>query len=83
MIEAVMESKLLDPILDKSCYILVGSQKSIQPTTKELEYYPLTLCGMPMKSKTSDKYTLGIISTVRGQQPQFSVQSQTGLEEHL
>ena len=56
IIEAVMESKLLDLNLDKSCYILIGNKKEALKMKNELEENPLTLCGNPMVEKVSDKY---------------------------
>ena len=56
MIEAVMESKLLDLNKDKSCYILIGQKKFGLKLKAELEAQPLSLCSLPMKEKVSDKY---------------------------
>ena len=54
MIEAVMESKLLDLNLDKSCYI--GGKKTAQQMKTAIAANPLVLCGNEMKEKVSDKY---------------------------
>ena len=56
MIEAVMESKLLDLNLEKSCYIVIGDKKAIKDLKSDLENNPLILCGDTMKEKVSDKY---------------------------
>ena len=56
MIEAVMESKLLDLNIDKSCYIVIGGKNIIKDIRTDLENFPLTLCGNLMKEKVSDKY---------------------------
>ena len=56
MIESCMESKLLDLNTDKSCFIVIGSDKSTTNIKSELKDNPLTLCGDEMKQKESDKY---------------------------
>ena len=45
-IEAAMETKLLDFNLDKSCYLLLGSNVNKEKIENELKVNPLTLCGM-------------------------------------
>ena len=52
----VMESKLLDFNIDKSCFLVVGNTKSKQNIRKQLEASPLTLSGFPMKEMTQEKY---------------------------
>jgi hypothetical protein len=71
-IEAGMESKLLDFNLDKSCFIVLGSKKTVNEMKSELNACPLTLCGKPMKEKVSDKY-LGDLIHSHG--PSASVES--------
>ena len=56
MIESCMESKLLDLNTDKSCYIVIGSDKSTAKIKSELKDNPLILCGDQMKQKVNDKY---------------------------
>ena len=56
MIEAVIESKLLDLNLDKSCFIVIGAKNSVKDIKNELLEHPLTLCGNLMKEKVFDKY---------------------------
>ena len=54
--EAVMESKLLDFNLDKSCFIVIGSKKAQQIVQSELQGSPITLCGSAMNNATREKY---------------------------
>ena len=56
MIESCMESKLLDLNKEKSCYIVIGSDKSTAKIKSELKDNPLKLCGDQMKQKENDKY---------------------------
>ena len=56
MIEACMETKVLDLHQDKSCFILIGDEKSTGQIAQELELCPLTLYGKSMKRKISEKY---------------------------
>ena len=56
IIEACMESKLLDLNTDKSCFLVIGSQKTKANIKSELKDYPLTLCSELMKEKVSEKY---------------------------
>ena len=56
MIEAVMESKLLDLNIDKSCYIVIGGKKTTLQMKTAIEVNPLVLCGNVMKEKVCDKY---------------------------
>ena len=62
-IEAVMETKLLDFNLDKSCYIIMGSKKRKEEMEIELKENPLILCAYPMKKVKIKKYLWDIIST--------------------
>ena len=52
----VMESKLLDFNIDKSCFLVVGNDKSKENIRNQLEVSPLTLSGFPMKEMTQEKY---------------------------
>jgi hypothetical protein len=56
LIEAVIESKLLDLNLDKSCYIVIGAKNTANEIRNEISSNPLTLCGNLMKEKVFDKY---------------------------
>ena len=56
-IEAVMETKLLDFILDKSCYIVMGSKKNKLEIETELKSNPLTLSGKVMNNVQTEKMT--------------------------
>ena len=51
-----MESKLLDLNTDKSCFIVMGKKQVVKDLRNDLQASPLTLCGMEMKEKVSDKY---------------------------
>ena len=61
--EAVMETKLLDFNLDKSCYILMGSKKNKLETETELKSNPLTLYGKEMTKVHTEKYLGDMISS--------------------
>ena len=54
--ENVMESKLLDFNLDKSCAILMGAKGVKDEMENELKDNPLTLCGQTMKCLPMEKY---------------------------
>jgi hypothetical protein len=54
--ESVMESKLLDFNMDKSCYMVVGGNKAQMKMKARLNDQPLTLCNFPMKNVESEKY---------------------------
>ena len=64
-VEASMEAKLLDLNTDKSCFIILGQDKIVQPIKNELLTNPLSLCGNVMKEKVSDKY-LGDYIHIKG-----------------
>ena len=51
-----MEVKLLDLNVDKSCYILIGSEKCTESLRNNLSRFQLILCGNEMKEKMADKY---------------------------
>ena len=44
IIEAALETKLLDFNLDKSCFIIMGSRDNKEKIEEELKLNPLTLC---------------------------------------
>ena len=52
----VMESKLLDFNIDKSCFLVVGNVKEKQNIRKQLQVSPITLSGFPMKEMSQEKY---------------------------
>ena len=56
LVTHVMESKLLDFNIDKSCYMVVGNPKWKVGIMKSLESSPLTLSGFPMKGVIQEKY---------------------------
>ena len=56
MIEACMETKLLNLHKDKSCYIVIGNSKTTAQINEELKLFPLTLYGKEMTRKSSEKY---------------------------
>ena len=62
IIEAVIESKLLDFNHDKSVVIIMGSKKKKEDIEKEMKVKPLTLCGKDMEIATSEKYLGDMIS---------------------
>ena len=55
----VMETKLLEFNLDKSCYNVIGSKEEI---TEKFKDNPLTLSGKPMKEVNNEKYLSDYIS---------------------
>ena len=62
IVEAVMETKLLDFYLDKSCYIVMGSKANKTKIEEDLKMNPLSLCGKPMKNVMKEKYLGDMIS---------------------
>jgi hypothetical protein len=60
----VMETKLLDFNLDKSCYIFVGSEKAKSEMKEKFKETTLTLSGKPMKEVSNEKYLGDYISTL-------------------
>ena len=56
MIEACMETKLLNLHKDKSCYIVIGDKETTAQINEELEVFPLTLYGKVMTRKICEKY---------------------------
>ena len=63
LIDAVMETKLLDFNLDKSCYIIIGEKKAQQKIREDFSNNPLNLSGKPMKEVSNEKYLGDYIST--------------------
>ena len=60
----VMETKLLDFNLDKSCYIIIGDTDAKVKMKEQFKSAPLTLSGKPMKEVDSEKYLGDYISTL-------------------
>ena len=56
LVSHVMESKLLDFNLDKSCYLVIGKEKEKEELRKQLDVSPLSLSGFPMKEVKQEKY---------------------------
>ena len=56
LVTHVMESKLLDFNLDKSCFMVVGNEKTKDNIMNKVDSSPLTLSGCPMKMVTQEKY---------------------------
>ena len=63
LVEACMESKLLDLNTDKSCFVVLGSKEMVKHMDNDLINSPLTLCGNTMKRKVSEKYLGDYIHT--------------------
>ena len=59
-----METKLFDFNLDKSCYIVIGSEKAKSEMKDKFKEAPLTLSGKPMKEVSNEKYLGDYISTL-------------------
>ena len=79
MIEAVMESKLLDLNIDKSCCIVIGDKNSTKDIKTDLRNHPLTLYGNLMKEKVSEKYVGDYIhSEGTGASVQCTVKNRSG-----
>ena len=62
LINAVMETKLLDFNLDKSCYIVTGNKSAQNDIRNSLKVTPLYLSGKLMKECTAEKYLGDYIS---------------------
>ena len=56
LVTHVMESKLLDFNIEKSCYMVVGDKKSKKDMRLQLEDAPITLSGFTMKEVEKEKY---------------------------
>ena len=56
LIDCVMETKLLDFNLDKSCFIIIGGKKAQQDIRESLITNPLKLSGKEMKEVPNEKY---------------------------
>ena len=54
--ETLAETKLLDYNMDKSCFILFGSNKDRKKIEDELNEHPLVLYNKPMKQVKVEKY---------------------------
>ena len=62
LMDTVMETKLLDFNLDKSCYIVVGPKEKQREIRTYFEATPLTLSGQVMKEAKEEKYLGDYIS---------------------
>ena len=58
----IMETKLLDFNLDKSCYMVVGNKSAKAEIKDHFKVQPLTLSGKPMKEVEHEKYLGDYIS---------------------
>ena len=67
--ESVMETKLLDFNLDKSCVIVMGSRMKKAEINEELRENPLKVCGQEMKCVVMEKY-LGEVVYLTVSRPQ-------------
>ena len=56
LVSHVMESKLLDFNINKSCYMVVGDNKSKTGLIRQLEASPLSLAGFPTNQLEKEKY---------------------------
>ena len=63
LIDAVMETKLPDFNLDKSCYLVLGPKEKQSEIRTYFESTPLTLSGQPMKEASEEKYLGDYISS--------------------
>ena len=54
--ESLAETKLLDYNLEKSCFLLIGSNKAKKHLAQQNKRRPLTLCGAPMVQEECAKY---------------------------
>ena len=61
--ESVMETKLLDFNLDKSCVIVMGSRLKKAEINEQLRENPLKLCGQEMKCVAMEKYLGDMLSS--------------------
>ena len=62
LIDAVMETKLLDFNLDKSCYLVIGAKGAQNDIRIQFEENPLKLSGVCMKEVNEEKYLGDYIS---------------------
>ena len=63
LIHSVMETKLLDFNLDKSCYLIIGAKDAQKQIREMCEQNPLKLSGGLMKEVKEEKYLGDYIST--------------------
>ena len=80
--EELMESKLLDFNLDKSCCIVIGDKSARMKILKKLKQQPLKLNGKMMKIVDSEKYLGEILSTNLTQSVHETVTRRVGLANH-
>ena len=74
-----MESKLLDPHPDKSCYIVAGEKKARMKMKKKLAAHPLLLYNNNMKEVENNKYLGCLLSRTVSQSVTDTVNSRIGL----
>ena len=63
LIDTVMETKLLDFNIDKSCYLVIGPKAGQNKIREHFKETPLTLSGQPMKEANEEKYLGDYISS--------------------
>ena len=54
--EELIEEKLLDFNLNKSCFLVAGEKQSRKNLQKNIEKKPLLLCNVPMKQVQEERY---------------------------
>ena len=62
-LESLMETKLLDFNLDKSCLIVMGNRGKRKQANEQLKSFPVTLCNKAMKVADHEKYLGDILSS--------------------
>ena len=62
LIDSVMETKLLDFNLDKSCYLVIGNKEAQMDIKEKFRVNPLKLSGKCMKEAIEEKYLGDYIS---------------------
>ena len=77
--EMLMESKLLDLHLDKSCYIVAGEKKAREKIKKQLNSKPLLLYRKNMKEAVNNKYLGVILSSTVAQSVADTVTRRVGV----
>ena len=80
--ETMIETKLLDFNLDKSCFIVCGNKKARARLQSELDNNPLTLCGRRMKQVFVDKYLGDQLSVSLSESVKATVNKRTGVATH-
>ena len=84
LMEIVAESKLLTYNLDKSAFMVVGTDKNKKELESDLEKNPLSLCGKRMK-RVNDYTYLGTVISDRGVSESViaSIESKAGKVKQL